>query len=117
MAQGRLRRFDKSRITILCTAICLIGIVEEFFGQVTVAIRLLVEIVLMVFFGREVILQRLTLHNDALADMSLLLGKNAVDDYSVLFVDVIDTSSVACTMVVALLVQAGGVNSYEEEVE
>ena len=49
--------------------------------------------------------------------MSLLLGKNAVDDYSVLFVDVIDTSSVACTMVVALLVQAGGVNSYEEEVE
>jgi hypothetical protein len=58
----------------------LFGEGEEGEGQMAIAVGVLVEVVLMIFFGFVEVLQRLLLDNEGLLMVLLLLGKHFLYD-------------------------------------
>ena len=67
----------------------------------------------MVFLGTIEVLQRHDLNTEGQAILLGLLCHGQIDEGEVIGVDIIDTGTVAGTLVFALLVEAGGVDGFE----
>ena len=93
------------------------GELEELNRQMTIAVRVFVQIVLMVLIGGEEIAQRRNLRHDRLIVQLLFLIENAFDNRQLHLVRVIHASTVACTLIVPLTVEQRRVDSVEEHVD
>ena len=78
-----------------------------------VARRVLVQIVLVILLCRIEILQRPLLDRQRCIEKLLLLGEDFVDDAAVGLVSVPDSGAVTGAAVLALAVEAGGIDSLE----
>ncbi len=87
---------------------------KEGWGEMAVAIRCLVKIVLMVLFRRIKVFQWQQLHSQGLLQCLLPPDKHLLDNSSVRRIGIINTRSIACALVLALLVKAQGVDSTEK---
>lgn len=83
----------------------------------TITSRVLVKIVLMIFFCRIEVLQRQYLNNYWLVEQSLLLGKNFSDNRQFAFIGVIDTCAIAGAIIVTLFVKTCRLDSVEEHIK
>ena len=79
------------------------GKLEQRRGQMTVARRVLVEVVLMVLLRRIEILQRQLLYSQRHRVVRLFLGIHLVDRRQVLRIRVIDAGTITRTLIVSLL--------------
>ena len=93
------------------------GEFKEFDRQMAIAVRVFVQIVLMVLIGGEEIAQRGNLGHDRLSVQLLFLFENAFDNRQFNFVRVIHASTVACTLIVPLTVEQRRIDSMEEHVD
>ena len=82
-----------------------------------VAIRIFVEIVLVIFLGAIEATQRLHFNGNGFRELRLLLCKHLSDDGQLVFAGVIDSSAVARALVVALPIETCGLDGLEEHVE
>ena len=90
---------------------------EEGDRQMAVARGVLLQVVLVVVLGGIEIAQREMLHGEGLAHGPLLVGQDLVDGGCVGLIDVVDARAILCAPVAPLLVDAGGVDGLEVEVE
>ena len=83
----------------------------------TVARRILVEIVLMIFLGAEVVLQGQFLDSKRLLVELLLLAVHLFDNRQVLGRSIVNARAIACPLVVTLLVETCRVDGLEEHLQ
>ena len=79
-----------------------------------VSVCVFVKIVLVTLVRWVKTLQRLHLYGDGSIEVLLLLGENTLNDRQIGLGSVIHASPVACPLIVPLLVEAGGVDGFEE---
>ena len=90
---------------------------EERERQVAIAVGVLVQVVLMVVLRRIVVAQRLLLHNKGLRPALLLLLPDLLDERQIGGIGEVDARAVARALVVALTVEARGVDGLEEHAQ
>ena len=93
------------------------GKVEECQWQVAVARGILVEVVLVVVLGAVEVLQRFYLHDDGVSIVALLLLHDLNDDGQIALVGEVDAGAIAGALVLALPVEAGGVDGLHKHTE
>ena len=79
-----------------------------------VAVGILVQVVLVVLLGSVEVLQGQALYGDGLREKGLLFGEYLINSGQLVVCDVVDACAIACALVVALLVEACGVDGLEE---
>ena len=97
--------------------LCLTRKIEKGSGQVAVAVGILIQIVLMVFFCRIEIPKWQFLDSDRLWIKGLLLSKHLIDNRELIVADIIDTCAIASAFVVSLTVEAHGIDGLEEHIQ
>ena len=97
--------------------LCLTRKIEKGSGQVAVAVGILIQIVLMVFFCRIEIPKWQLLDSDRLWIKGLLFGKHFIDNRELIVADIIDTCAIASAFVVSLTVEAHGIDGLEEHIQ
>ncbi len=89
------------------------GVVEELYREVAVAVGVVDEVVLVVFFGRVEVGEGFHFHAEGLGVVGGFLVEGEADEGEVVGCGVVDAGAVACAVVVALAVEAGGVDGFE----
>ena len=82
-----------------------------------VAVRILVEVVLMILLSSIEILQRQFFYGQELLIVLLFFGKYLLDNWQIRRVSIIDTCTIACALVVSLFIETCGINSLEKHLQ